>query len=410
MTIDRRNFLKSAFAFGSSAVTWGAFPGLAKAVAAGNSTKVLFLNLNGGLDGLAALQPSSGSLYSTLASIRPTLALNPSSLLALNGEYGFHPLLTTFKSLYNEGAMLPILGVGYEHMTRSHLDAEVAFARGVPDRLAPVSGGFLNRLGSYYGWNSLRAVSVSGTDLAFEGGPYRGLQVDNLESLYFRTFSSNSEIKDMTARAYAINQDQSLDDQKPFLKSSSQNFALAVDTTDIVHAAALSANPQFAYPNNQFGKALKDIHVLFSSPEINTQIGYMRPSGFDTHSTQQNRLDSLMTQFNQALGVYVQNMKALGLWSNLIIMIYSEFGRTNKENGSFGTDHGGANPVFLSGGAVQGGQLIGSIPNSELTDFGWLQMHYNVVEIYRRILMRLDLDPDAVFSSAAGPSLAGIFT
>lgn len=408
MTLSRRNFLKS-LACMSSAVALGGFPGMARATALGNSTKVLFLNLNGGLDGLAALQPSSGALYSTLSSIRPTLALTPSSLLNVNGVYGFHPQLTTLKALYDEGSLLPILSVGYENMTRSHLDAEVAFARGVTDRLSPVAGGFLNRLGSYYGWNSLKAVSVSGSDLAFEGGPYRGLQVQNLENLYFRTFSSSSEIDDLVERAYAINSSNTNDPNKAGQKSSAQNFAVASDTTDIVHAAVLSANPQFTYPNTQFGKALKDIHILFSSPEIDTQIGYMRPIGFDTHSTQSGRLDSLLQQLNQALSVFVANMKALGLWNNLIIVIYSEFGRTNAENGSQGTDHGGANPMFLAGGPVVGNRIIGSVNSGDLTSMGWLPMHINVVEVYRRILMKLDLDPDAVFAQPSGPTLEGMF-
>jgi uncharacterized protein (DUF1501 family) len=393
----------------SSAVALGGFPALASATAIGNSTKVLFLNLNGGLDGLAAFQPSSGALYSALSSIRPTLALSPASLLNANGAFGFHPQLPVFKSLFDEGALLPILSVGYENMTRSHLDSEVAFARGVADRLAPVSGGFLNRLGSYYGWNSLKAVSVSGSDLAFEGGPYRGLQVNNLENLYFRSFSSNSEIDDLVERAYAINQQNTNDPDKTGQQTVSQNFAVASDTTDIVHAATLSANPQYAYPSTQFGKALKDIHILFSSPEIDTQIGFMRPIGFDTHSTQADKLSSLLSQLNQALGVFVQNMKALSLWNNLIIVIYSEFGRTNAENGSQGTDHGGANPVFLAGGAVKGGNIIGSVVPGNLTSMGWLPMQINIVEVYRRILMKLDLDPNAIFAQPSGPTLEGMF-
>jgi hypothetical protein len=135
----------------------------------------------------------------------------------------------------------------------------------------------------------------------------------------------------------------------------------------------------------------------------------MRPIGFDTHSTQADKLSSLLSQLNQALGVFVQNMKALSLWNNLIIVIYSEFGRTNAENGSQGTDHGGANPVFLAGGAVKGGNIIGSVVPGNLTSMGWLPMQINIVEVYRRILMKLDLDPNAIFAQPSGPTLEGMF-
>src|SRR5205085_33432 len=132
-------------------------------------------------------------------------------LLAARYGYGFHPELTLFKSLFDSGELCAVQGVGYENMSRSHLDSEVVMARGVPNRLTAASSGFLNRLGAYYGWNSLHAMSVTGTDLAFEGGDYRGVQTRSLQDFYFRGFTSNSERNHLVGTAYALANDTTSD-------------------------------------------------------------------------------------------------------------------------------------------------------------------------------------------------------
>jgi uncharacterized protein (DUF1501 family) len=188
-----------------------------------------------------------------------------------------------------------------------------------------------------------------------------------------------------------------------------QNFRLSVDSTDAIRAAVLAHSPTQSYPATQFGRALKDIDVLFSTSELGTQVGYMRVVGFDTHSRQQSTLDRLLLELNAAFSAFVSNMKARGIWDNLIVLVFSEFGRTNRENGSGGTDHGGANSIFLAGGPVSGGQVIGEIAPTDLSNNGWLPYQYNVVEVYRRILARMGLDPDAVFPTSDGPALTGLF-
>lgn len=408
MQLSRRNFLKSAAAAGLSSLVYGMFPERAWALS-NNGTKVLFMNMNGGLDGLSALQPASGALYSTLAELRPTLSLAPGALLPATSSFGFHPNLTLFKSLFDEGKLSAVMSVGYKNMSRSHQDAEVAFARGAPDRLGSSKSGFLDRLGAHYGWHSLQAVSVSGTDPAFEGGNYRGIQVRGLQDFYYRGFTGNSaDMLQLVDTNYSIAKDSdgANDKQRSYL----DNVELAAEYTDAIQDAVKAHTVTMPYPSTQFGRALRDIDVLFSSAGLNTQIGYMRASGFDTHSNQQPTLDRLLLELNAALTAFVDNMKAKGIWNNLVIVIFSEFGRTNRENGSAGTDHGGANPVLLAGGPVAGGGLFGDLTTTELTQTGWLPMRYNVVELYRRLLLRMDLDPNPIFPSSDGPSLAGLFT
>lgn len=408
MMLTRRAFLSRLSYLGAGAVAWGAFPRLG--YAAVQDPKVLFINLNGGLDGLSALQPRSGDIYNALSSVRSTLKVAPENLLSADSLYGFHPNIPAFKTLYDAGQLLPILNVGYKNMSRSHLDAEVAVARGVVDRLNPSSNGFLNRLGAHYGWNSLRAVSVTGTDLAFEGGDFRGVQVRGLQDFYFHGFGQNStEGGHLVDVAYSLSKDGDIPSNQPTQKEVQGNFETAVDNTDLIHSTLQSTSPIYSYPSTQFGRALNDIDVLFSSANLNTQIGYMRCIGFDTHGNQTPTLNKLLTELNASLDIFISNMKARSLWDNLIVMVFSEFGRTNRENGSGGTDHGGANPVFLLGGLVHGGSIVGQISANSIVNEGWLPMQYHIVEVYRRIFERLNIDPNVAFSQPDGPGLSGIF-
>lgn len=406
--ISRREFLKRAVLFGAGAVTWSAFPGISQAIG-GSDTKLLMVNLNGGLDGLYAFQPNVGDLYSTLRSIRPQLGTAGSSLLDTGSGYGFHPALTTFKSLFDSSELSVVMGVGYENMSRSHLDSEVVMARGVPDRLSASSSGFLNRLGAANHWNNFHAISVTGTDLAFEGGDYRGLQVRSLQDFYFRGFSSWTEQNHLVASSYEFAGDNSTESDHTMLADFARNFMVAADSTDTIKAAVADFSTPTQYPSTRFGRALKDIDVLFSTPNLNTQVGYMRVSGFDTHSNQQPLLDNLLLELNEALTAFISNMRSKHLWSKLIVMVFSEFGRTNRENGSGGTDHGGANPFFLMGGPVRGRTIHGRLRSADLLEGGWLEMQYNVVEVYRRTIARLGLDPDAVFAASSGPTLDALF-
>ncbi len=377
----------------------------------GNGTKLLLVNLNGGYDGLALLQPISGGVYSTLASMRPTLAKDPSTLLATNGVYGLDPGLTCLKSIYDEGRLAGVQKVGYDNMSRSHLDSEVVYARGVPDRLSATASGFLTRIGGEYQWGTLQAISVTGSDRTFEGGAYRGTQVSGLSSFRFldQNGVSTHESTDRKDMAYSIIHDWQTIEAKAFQKATKDSLELTVNTVDTVKAAVQSTTYPSSYPNTWVAARFKDIETAFSASQIDAQVGYLRLGGYDTHSTQASRLSSLVSQINAALTVFIANMKTRGMWNNLIIVIFSEFGRTNRENGSQGTDHGGGAPIFVLGGGVQGG-IHGEITSADLTNYGWLPMQYNLVSVYRQVFQKMGYDSDRIFASPGGSALGPLFS
>lgn len=389
------------------------FPGLQieRAFAStGNGTKLVFINLNGGLDGLTALQPRSGAPYDAVRTIRPDLSLPAEQLLPVTSAFGFHPNLTAMKSLYDEGKLMAVLNVGYRNMSRSHLDSEVAFARGVGDRLSPAASGFVNRLGAAYGWGSLQAVSVAGSDRSFEGGEYSGIQTRGLENFYFKQDDTTDRHESDYRREflYSTAADSVLNPAKPLQEAVTAGLNVAVNTTDIVRQAVTDASFPNAYPSTIEGRMFKDIDILLSNPETSTELAYMRRIGFDTHSKQDVLLPQLLSSFNAALAVFIANMKAKGLFQNLIIVVFSEFGRTNRQNGSNGADHGGANALYLMGGPVSGG-LVGDISSSDLTSYGWLQMKINVIEIYRQLIARMGYDPNLIFETPAQTVLPTLF-
>jgi uncharacterized protein (DUF1501 family) len=195
---------------------------------------------------------------------------------------------------------------------------------------------------------------------------------------------------------------------KPRQQEVLDSLDVASNTSEEIQSALKAATFSVPYPNTYMGRSLKDIDVLFSTSSLGTEIGYVRRIGFDTHSAQISTLDPMLTEINTALSVFIQNMKAKGLWNNLTIVLFSEFGRTNRVNGSGGTDHGGALPVMLLGGGVKGG-IHGQITTADLTENGWLPMRYNVVEVYRRIVARMGYDPNRVLEASTGPALDNLF-
>lgn len=409
--ISRRDFIKKCAYCACGMTAWGAFPslGLRSAFASGNNKKVLFVNLNGGWDTLQVLQPATGQLYNTLANYRPTLKTDPSQLLMLSSDYGLHPNLTNINSIWQEGKLGAIFNLGYENMSRSHQDAEVAFARGVIDRKNPTASGFINRLGEYYKFTSMQAVSVSGTDPAFSGGAFTGVQTPGLENYYYEHFGSDwSEGYFRQDNLYSQASLSSYDILKPKQKETLNAVDLAINTSTTIKSAVKNATFIQNYPNTYLGRSFKDSDILFSTPTLNTEISYIRRIGFDTHSNQGSSFPNLLAELDTAFGIFVTNMKAKGLWNNLMIVIFSEFGRTNKENASAGTDHGGASTVLVSGGLTNGG-LYGELQLSDLTDNGWLPQRYYTVELYRQVIAKMGYDPQPIFGNTAGPSLGGLF-
>lgn len=410
--MNRREFLKVATAGACAISAWGGFPFLrtSRALAdTGAGKKLLIVNFEGGLDGLYGFQPNSGPVFDLLHTLRPTLALAPEAMLPVSGGFSFHPGLVEMRNLFNAGDLLPILNVGYQTMSRSHEEASKAISQGVVNRLTPTSSGFVSRLGAANGWSNLRAVSVAGSEVMLQGEGFQGLQVWGLDSYNFWGagnvgWSENLYRKDML---YSIGHATNAETGKPKQAEILGGIDTLINSSGTVKDAVNSATFSQNYPDTNFGQMFRDADILFS--RLGTEVACIKRGGFDSHSNQSDTISPILSEFSAGLAAFVANMKSKNLWDNTIVLVISEFGRTNLENDSGGTDHGGANTVFLMGGGVQGGQIFGNLTNSDLTAEGWLPMKFNIVEVYRQLFANMGYDPDRVFERVPGASLGGLF-
>jgi uncharacterized protein (DUF1501 family) len=130
--------------------------------------------------------------------------------------------------------------------------------------------------------------------------------------------------------------------------------------------------------------------------KLGSRIYYVSTGGFDTHANEKTTHDRLMQQLNDGVDAFVKDLQAQGTFGNTAIMTFSEFGRRVKENGSGGTDHGTAEPMFLLGGGLQGG-LYGSYPSMSDLDVGDLKFTTDFRGVYGTIVSDwLGADPAPV--------------
>jgi uncharacterized protein (DUF1501 family) len=138
------------------------------------------------------------------------------------------------------------------------------------------------------------------------------------------------------------------------------------------------------YPNNPLGKTLQQVAQMLSS-DIGTRVVYLQLGGFDTHANEKPQHATLMTQLSDSLAAFQTDLEGQGLADRVLTMTISEFGRRVKENGSQGTDHGAAGPMFVLGKKVKGG-LFGEHPRLGDLDDGDLRFGIDFRSVYATVL------------------------
>jgi uncharacterized protein (DUF1501 family) len=139
-------------------------------------------------------------------------------------------------------------------------------------------------------------------------------------------------------------------------------------SSEAIRRAAVRYRTQAEYADDELAQALRDVAAL-SVGQIGTRVFSIELSGFDTHSDQKNRHDALMRRLDAALPTFLADISTTEAGKHTLVMAYSEFGRRVRENGSNGTDHGVAGPMFLAGAPVKGG-LYGRHPSLSKLDDG----------------------------------------
>jgi uncharacterized protein (DUF1501 family) len=310
----------------------------------------------GAVDGLNVVVPHGEPAYYAM---RPTIAIpRPSgrdgSTIDLDGYFGLHPALRSLKPLWDSRQLAIVEAVGSPDPTRSHFDAQDYMESGTPG-LKATADGWLNRaLCREERPSPLRAISV-GTDLP------RSLRGRN-EALVVNSIN-DFEVKDVRAASiFESIYDGSAD---RILNATAREAFDAARIMQSVQKRSYAPANNAQYPNGRLAQSLSQIARLIKA-NVGLEVAFTDVGGWDTHVNEvgpqphTGQLASLLRDFADSIAAFSQDMG--DRMENITLVTMSEFGRTARENGNRGTDHGHANVMFVLGGQVQGGRVHGSWP------------------------------------------------
>jgi uncharacterized protein (DUF1501 family) len=325
--------------------------------AAANRKKLVVLFQRGAADGLNIVVPFQEKNYYAL---RPSIAIQQKDVLDLNGFFGLHPAMASFKPLYDQGHLAVIHAAGSPDTTRSHFDAQDYMESGTPG-LKATQDGWLNRAlqaepPSEGKPSAFRAVALGTQVPRTLQGKLPAIAVSNLAD-----FSVGGKGPQMSpiSNAFQAMYDQSTD---AVLHGTGQETFEAVKMLKAADPAHYQPAPGVVYPNTPFGNNLKQVAQLLKA-NLGVEAAFSDIGGWDTHQNQGNvngQLANRLKEFSETIAAFWKDMGADA--ENLTLVTMSEFGRTARQNGTGGTDHGHANVMFVLGGAVKGGKVYGKWP------------------------------------------------
>ncbi|WBU53486.1 DUF1501 domain-containing protein [Paracoccus sp. SCSIO 75233] len=344
MRMDRRDFLKAAIAAACSAAALPAVTPMSFASASGDKRLVAIV-LRGAMDGLDVVQPYGDPF---LRKLRQELSLGPEAgALDLDGFYALHPALQPLLPMWRAGEL------GFAHAVstpyrdkRSHFDGQDILEAGTgygPDAADP-AGGWLNRLLPMLPGAQMETAYAVGTDeLAILRGPSR-----------YSSWTPNTRL--------------SLSPQAQILLQS------LYETDPIFHSAAeaaieISARAEAASEMGGAGRQSAAAKLAgFTAARLNeeTRIAAFSLTGWDTHRNQHRVIARPLAQLAEALTVLKRDLGAN--WGNTVVLAMTEFGRTVRQNGTNGTDHGTGGLLVMAGGALKGGRVYGEWPGLDESD------------------------------------------
>lgn len=366
--MNRRFFLKSGgVALASFGLTHGAPSFLQRAALAQGLTRaangrrktLIAIFQRGAVDGLNMVVPYGESEYYNL---RPTIAIAKpgaaDAAINLDGFFGLNPGLAPFKSLWDEKRLAIVEAVGSPDNTRSHFDAQDYMESATPGRKA-TEDGWLNRYlqaASDPKASPFRAVSLTQNLPRTLQGRAPALAISNLSDFTIRAGQYSKSVQGGFEDLY----EQSVND---VLRGTGKETFEAVNFLKQVNPAQYQPQNGARYPQGRFGQSLLQIAQLIKAG-VGLEVAFTDLNGWDTHTNEggpRGQLFNLLQQFSQGIAALVADLGAERM-QDVLILTMSEFGRTVRENGTRGTDHGHANAMFLVGGSVRGGRIYGEWP------------------------------------------------
>ena len=324
--------------------------------AAANKKKLVVIFQRGACDGLNVVVPHAEKNY---YSMRPSIAIKQNEVLDLNGFFGLHPQMAAFKPLYDQGHLAIIHAAGSPDTTRSHFDAQDYMESGTPG-IKVTQDGWLNRalqdekIGAKP--SPFRAVALGTQVPRTLQGKVPAVAVANLND-----FSVAGKGPDTSpiSNAFQAMYDESSDS---VLHGTGQETFEAVKMLKAADPAHYKPAAGVNYPNTAFGNSMKQIAQLMKA-SLGVEAAFSDIGGWDTHQNQgaaTGQLANRLKEFSDTIAAFWNDMGQES--ENITLVTMSEFGRTARQNGTGGTDHGHANVMFVLGGSVKGGKVYGKWP------------------------------------------------
>jgi uncharacterized protein (DUF1501 family) len=409
--LKRRDFLRSGLVFGAGAAGLAAGyacvpDAFARAVYAAkingvqNDRVLVMIQLAGGNDGLRTVIPLQDP---TLHDLRPKLAaMSVSQALPITQDFGLNQNLKGVKSLWDQGKVAIVDGVGYPNPTFSHFESIRVWETGDPTR-RQVDGWLGRTLAKAYDsfGHPLTGCACGATDVP---GALRDLQatLTVIENQKTFGFTGGSELEAAVGALYQ---------GTPGIYGALFDTAMAtarqsvatLKTSEATYQpkAPYSDQAQLVYSSkNQLAAALQLAAELITTG-TGVKLLHVTLGGFDTHYTELTRHDDLMGYLDTAVSAFYQDLAGHGMADRVLIATWSEFGRRPKENASAGTDHGAAAPLILIGDPVKGG-MYGKQPSlTDLDSTGNLKYQVDFRSVYQEILGgHLGADPKEILGDA----------
>jgi uncharacterized protein (DUF1501 family) len=314
----------------------------------------------GAVDGLNMVVPYGESAYYDL---RPSIAItkpqagNADSAIPLDGFFGLHPSLRPFKSLWDSKRLAIVHASGSPDNTRSHFDAQDYMESATPG-VKSTTDGWLNRYlqsNPEPEANVFRAVSMTQTMPRVLQGRASTLAISNLADFSIRAGQNSANVQGGFEAIY----NQSVND---VLAGTGRETFEAVNYLKQVNPAQYQPQNGAQYPRTPFGNSLLQTAQLIKAG-VGLEVAFTDIGGWDTHVNEGNargQLGNLLQQFSSAIAALYTDLGSR--MDDIVILTMSEFGRTARENGNRGTDHGHANAMFVIGNSVRGGKVYGQWP------------------------------------------------
>jgi uncharacterized protein (DUF1501 family) len=354
--MNRRVFLKNgALAmFGAgTAPMW-----LARAAdsdATGKRKVLVVVFQRGAADGLNVVVPHGDPNYYAL---RPRIGIPQNLVVDLDGFYGLHPALAPLKSIYDQRQLAIVEATGSPDPTRSHFDAQDYMESGTPGRKATADG-WLNRAlpRTNLKASPVRAVAIGAQLPRTLRGDIPAVAIGNLASFRITDVQSQGTFESMYSDAV-----------DRVLSGTGRDTFDAVRMLESMSKQAYRPADGARYPNGRLGQNLQQIARLIKA-DVGMEVAFADMGGWDTHVNEvgaqptSGPLANLLTEWGGALAAFHRDLGTR--MGDVVVVTMSEFGRTARENGNRGTDHGHANVMLVLGGGINGGKVYGQWPGLE---------------------------------------------